>query len=110
MKIGIGVDYVGFNRKIEIIEYLIKKGYDVVDFGVYLVDWVDYFDYVKIVLEVVVKKEVEVGLLVCGIGIGMSIVVNKVKGIRVVYVFDELIVRFVREYNYVNVIVFGGRN
>lgn len=110
MKIGIGADHAGFNRKTEIIEYLTKKGYDVVDFGAHSVDRVDYPDYAKTVSEAVVNKEVEVGLLVCGTGIGMSIAANKVKGIRAALVFDELTARLAKEHNHANVIAFGGRN
>jgi len=110
MKIGIGSDHAGFNRKTEIIDYLTKKGYDVVDFGADSVDRVDYPDYAKIVADAVVDHQVEAGVLICGTGIGMSIAANKVKGIRAAHVFDELTARLAKEHNHANVIAFGGRN
>ncbi len=110
MKIGIGSDHAGFNRKTEIIDYLTKKGYEVIDFGADSVDRVDYPDYAKIVAEAVVDDKVEAGVLICGTGIGMSIAANKVKGIRAAHVFDELTARLAKEHNHANVIAFGGRN
>lgn len=110
MKIGIGSDHAGFNRKTEIIDYLTKKGYEVVDFGADSVDRVDYPDYAKIVADAVVDHKVEAGVLICGTGIGMSIAANKVKGIRAAHVFDELTARLAKEHNHANVIAFGGRN
>lgn len=110
MKIGIGSDHAGFNRKTEIIDYLTKKGYEVVDFGADSVDRVDYPDYAKIVSKAVVDHKVEAGVLICGTGIGMSIAANKVKGIRAAHVFDELTARLAKEHNHANVIAFGGRN
>ena|SRR5690554_1750393 len=109
MKIGIGADHAGFNRKTEIIEYLTLKGHEVVDYGTTSVDRVDYPDYAKIVGEAVVNKEVEAGILICGTGIGMSIAANKVEGIRAALVYDELTARLAKEHNHANIIAFGGR-
>lgn len=110
MKIGIGADHAGFNRKTEIIDYLTKKGVEVVDYGAHSVDRVDYPDYAKKVAEAVQQKDVEYGILICGTGIGMSIAANKVKGIRAAHVFDELTAKLAKEHNHANIIAFGGRN
>ena len=110
MKIGIGADHAGFNRKTEIIDYLKNKGHEVIDYGANSVDRVDYPDYAKVVGKAVVNKQVDAGILICGTGIGMSIAANKVKGIRAAHVFDELTARLAKEHNHANVIAFGGRN
>lgn len=69
--------------------------------------FVDYLDYVFLVVEKVVSGEVDRGILICGIGIGMSIFVNKVKGICCVLVYDIFSVKVMREYNDINIFVMG---
>lgn len=82
MKIAIASDHHGVSRKNILINYLTKKGYEVEDFGTNSSELVDYPPYAFKVAESVSKKEIDLGILLCGTGIGMSIAANKVKGIR----------------------------
>ena len=109
MKIGLGADHAGFNLKAELIKHLENRGFETVDFGSHSVDRVDYPDYGKKVGEGVVKHEVDLGILICGTGIGMSIAANKVKGVRAALVYDELTARLAKEHNHANVIAIGER-
>lgn len=79
------------------------------DFGAYSTDSVDYPDYGVKVAESVAREQFDLGILVCGSGIGMSIVANKVPGIRAALCNDAYCARFSREHNNANVLVLGGR-
>ncbi len=109
MKVAIGCDHGGINLKPALIEYLEKKGIDYKDFGCYGKDSVDYNDYAVAVAKSVAKKECDLGILICGTGIGMSIVANKVKGIRCGHCNDAFSARMTREHNDANVLAFGER-
>ena len=109
MKVAIGCDHGGINLKPALIDYLEKKGIEYIDFGCYGKDSVDYNEYALAVSESVAKKECDLGILICGTGIGMSIVANKVKGIRCGHCHDEFSARMTREHNDANVLAFGER-
>src|SRR5690606_19923417 len=109
MKIGIGSDHAGFILKKSLIGFLTENGHEVVDYGTFSVDRVDYPDYALIVSKHVVKQDVEFGILICGTGIGMSIAANKVRGIRAALVYDELTARLAKEHNHANIICIGER-
>ncbi|HEY8405585.1 MAG TPA: ribose 5-phosphate isomerase B [Acholeplasma sp.] len=109
MKIALGSDHAGLELKNALVEYLSSKGYEVTDYGTKSVDRVDYPDYATLVSKKVASHEEDLGILVCGTGIGMSIAANKVKGIRAALVFNELTARLAREHNHANVIAIGGR-
>lgn len=109
MKVAVGCDHGGINLKPALIEYLEKKGIDYKDFGCYGKDSVDYNDYAVAVAKSVAKKECDLGILICGTGIGMSIVANKVKGIRCGHCNDAFSARMTREHNDANVLAFGER-
>lgn len=109
MKVAVGCDHGGINLKPALIEYLEKKGIDYKDFGWYGKDSVDYNDYAVAVAKSVAKKECDLGILICGTGIGMSIVANKVKGIRCGHCNDAFSARMTREHNDANVLAFGER-
>lgn len=110
MKIGLGCDYGGYNLKKEIISYLESKGIECVDYGINnVIDFVDYFVYGEIVVNLVINKEVDYGILCCGIGIGIFLVVNKVFGIRCVVVLDVFFVKMLKVYNDVNMLLLGER-
>lgn len=109
MKIALGSDHAGYELKNTLVQYLISKGYEVNDFGTHSVDRVDYPDYATKVSESVAAHHEDLGILVCGTGIGMSIAANKVKGVRAALVFNELTARLAREHNHANVIALGGR-
>ncbi len=109
MKIAIGSDHAGFALKEEIKKFLEEKGIEVVDFGTHSEERVDYPDYAIPLAESVAKGEEELGILICGTGIGMSIAANKVKGIRASLVSDVYSAHSAREHNNANVLCMGGR-
>jgi ribose 5-phosphate isomerase B len=109
MKIAIGADHGGYTLKEEIKAYLVSKGYEVTDFGTYSSDSVDYNEIATTVSEKVASNEFERGILVCGTGIGMSIMANKVKGIRCALTHDLFTAKATREHNNTNVLALGGR-
>lgn len=109
MKIAIGCDHGGINLKPILIDYLEKKGYEYKDFGCYDKTSVDYNDYALPVCNAVVNGEADLGILICGTGIGMSIVANKIKGIRCGHCSDVFSAKMMREHNDANVLAFGER-
>lgn len=109
MKIALGADHGGLNHKNEIKKHLETRGFDVVDFGTYTDESIDYNDYALKVAHAVRDNEVEKGILVCGTGIGMSIMANKVEGIRAALVHDLFTAEATRSHNNSNVLAMGGR-
>lgn len=110
MKIGIVNDHRGYNTKQELTKYLKEKGYDVIDYGSYSTERVDYTKYGFIIGEKVASNEVEYGIAICGSAIGISIACNKVKGIRCgkINTVEEAI--HGKENDFVNVIALSGEN
>ncbi len=104
MKIGIGNDHHGYKLKKELVTYLKNNGYEVCDFGSDNEDIVDYPIYAFKVGEAVRDKKVDLGILICGTGIGMSIACNKVRGIRCGKVSTVEEARLTKEHNCANVI------
>lgn len=109
MKIAIGCGHGGINLKPALLEYLDKKGIEYKDFGCFSKESVDYNEYALLVSNAVASKEYDLGILICGTGIGMSIVANKVKGIRCGHCQDTFSARMTREHNDANVLAFGER-
>lgn len=109
MKIAIGCDHGGINLKPALIDYLNKEGIEFKDFGCYTKESVDYNDYGIKVANAVARGEFDLGILICGTGIGMSLVANKVKGIRCAHCSDPYSARLTREHNDANVLAFGER-
>lgn len=109
MKLAIGADHGGYSLKEIIKKHLIEKGFDVNDFGTHSTDSVDYPDIALQVANSVSTNEDELGILICGTGIGMSIAANKVKGIRAAHVTDVFSARATREHNNANIICLGER-
>ena len=109
MKIAIGCDHGGIGLKPALIKYLEKEGFEYVDFGCYDKNSVDYTDYGILVAEAVASKSCDMGILICGTGIGMSIVANKVKGVRCAHCHDVYSAKMTRLHNDTNVIAFGER-
>lgn len=109
MKIGIASDHVGMELKPTIIEFLKELGYEVADFGPQSKERTDYPKYGKKVADAVVNKEVDLGILICGTGVGISIAANKVKGIRAVVCSEPYTARLSREHNNTNILAFGSR-
>lgn len=109
MKIGIGSDHGGFRLKELVKVFLEKEGIEVVDYGTFNEDSVDYPDYGEKVGKAVVAGEVERGIVICGTGIGISIAANKVKGVRCALCGDTYSARMSREHNDANVLALGAR-
>lgn len=107
--IAIGCDHGGYELKQEIIKYLEDKGFEYKDFGCNSTASVDYPEYGKAVANAVASGECEKGILICGTGIGMSIVANKVPGVRCALCSDCFSAEATREHNDTNVMSLGAR-
>src|SRR4029077_12647754 len=109
MKIALGADHAGFALKEEIKQHLAAQGVEVDDRGAASTDSVDYPDFARAVGEEVARHQADLGILVCGSGIGMAIAANKVPGIRAANVTDENEAALSREHNNANVLALGAR-
>ena len=109
MKIAIGSDHGGFELKEKIRSLLIGLGHDVRDMGCYSPDSVDYPIQGREVAKSVVSGQCERGILVCGTGIGMSIVANRIPGVRATLCYDLFTAEMSREHNDSNILCMGGR-
>src|SRR5262249_46067891 len=109
MKIGIGADHAGFALKDRIRQHLEQKGFPVVDEGTRSADSVDYPDYARLVAHDVSQNRADLGILVCGSGIGMAMAANKVAGIRAANVSSEYEAQMRPEHNNANVLALGAR-
>ena len=109
MKVAVGCDHGGFVLKDAVIGTLEELGAQVVDFGTYSTESVDYPVYGKKVADAVASGECDLGVVMCGTGIGISIAANKVKGIRAAVVTNEFMAEMTRRHNNANVIALGGR-
>lgn len=109
MKIAIAADHAGYEAKRELVNYLVEKGYDVLDLGTNSLESCDYPDYAIKCASEVANKNAQFGILICGTGIGMSICANKVKGIRCANCQDNFSVQMTREHNDANMLTMGAR-
>lgn len=109
MKIAIGCDHGGYELKEALKAYIEGRGAEVLDFGTYSSESVDYPVYGQKVAESVSQKEADLGILICGTGLGMSYVANKVKGIRCACVSDVFSAEMARLHNDANVLAMGAR-
>lgn len=109
MKLAIGSDHAGLELKDRIVHLLKERGVEVEDFGTGNNESVDYPDFGMRVAKAVSRGEMEHGILLCGSGIGMSIVANKFHGVRAALCHDTQTARLSREHNDANILVMGGR-
>jgi ribose 5-phosphate isomerase B len=109
MKIAIGSDHGGFELKEKIRGLLIELGHEVQDVGCYSPDPVDYPVLGREVAKSVASARCERGILVCGTGIGMSLVANRIPGVRAALCHDIFTARMSREHNDSNILCMGGR-
>ena len=107
-KISIGSDHGGFNLKNEIVKYLQDLGHDVTDLGCYSSESCDYPIIAKAVVNDVLNTGNK-GILVCGTGIGVSIVANRFDGIRASHCTDTFTARMTRMHNDSNILCLGER-
>lgn len=109
LRIAVGADHAGVDLKDMLAEHLRGRGVDVVDLGTHGHERVDYPDFGAAVGRAVAGGEVDLGVCVCGSGIGIAIAANKVRGVRAATVHDQTSARLAREHNDANVICLGQR-
>src|SRR5216683_5381201 len=110
MRVGIATDHGGFGLKEELVAYLRKEGHEVVDLGAYSLNpGDDYPDFVIPLARAVASGKVERGIAVCGSGVGASVCVNKVHGVRAALINDHFSARQGVEDDHMNIICMGGR-
>ena len=110
MRIALGSDHAGYDLKAQVATALAERGHDVVDLGPENgTTSVDYPDYGAAVGHAVTNGTAELGVAICGSGIGISIAANKVAGVRAALVHDATSARLAREHNHANVLCLGAR-
>jgi ribose 5-phosphate isomerase B len=107
--IAIGCDHGGYDLKQQIIEHLTKRGIEYKDTGCYSTESCDYPEFAQKVTSLVTSGECELGILICGTGIGMSMSANKVKGIRAALCHDCFSAEATKQHNNANVLCMGAR-
>lgn len=108
-KIALASDHAGYYMKNKVLEYLLKEGYEVKDFGSFSEDSVDYPDYAHPMSEAVLSGEFDLGISICGSGNGINMTANKHQGIRSALCWNEEISRLARAHNDANVCALPGR-
>ncbi len=109
MKIAFGSDHGGFELKTHLVKLLLNLGHKIDDIGCHSLESVDYPDYAKTVSQKVSEGTCDVGILICGTGIGMSLVANRNHKIRAALCHDEYTARLSREHNNANILCLGAR-
>ena len=109
MKVALACDHGGFDYKEKLKAVLVSEGYEVTDFGCYSAASVDYPEMAYPCAKAVSKGEADRGIVICGTGIGVSIVANKVEGIRCALCSDLFSAQATREHNDSNMLAMGGR-
>jgi ribose 5-phosphate isomerase B len=108
-KIAIASDHGGFDLKKSVIAHLLNDDWEIDDLGPSNEDSVDYPDYGIKLAEIIANKKVERGIVICGTGVGMSIVVNRFPGIRGTLCSDNYTAKMCRKHNDSNILIMGGR-
>ena len=109
MKIAVASDHGGFALKEKVKEHLIERGFDVEELGTHSEESVDYPVYGKACGEAVASGKADLGVVVCGTGIGISIAANKVKGIRCGLCTSVEMAHLTKQHNNANILALGGR-
>jgi len=109
MRIALASDHAGFELKQHVKQLLAADGHEVVDLGPETDESIDYPRFARPAAELVASGDAERGVLVCGSGVGVSIVANKVPGVRAVNAHDAEEAQLAREHNDVNVVTLSGR-
>ena len=110
MKIAFGCDHGGLDLKNHLISYLEQKGHEVIDFGTKTKDSCDYPDFAYAAAKSLADKEVDYAIVICTTGIGVSIVANKVKGVRCSLVNNITDAILTKEHNNSNCLALGAKN
>lgn len=108
-KITVGCDHAACELKAQVIEHLRARGIEVIDVGTHSSDSCNYPDYAHALCKNIQDGVTELGILICGTGIGMSMAANKHKGIRAAVCSDTFSARLTRQHNDANVLCFGAR-
>lgn len=108
-RIAIGSDHIGYPLKEEIKTYLDELGYTYQDFGAHSAERTDYPLFAREVTSAISSNQADLGILICGTGVGMSITANKVKGIRAVVCSEPYSAMLSRQHNNTNVLALGSR-
>ncbi len=109
MKIALASDHGGFKLKEFLKKYIEKQNIDYIDLGTDSEESVDYPDFAAKMAQTIKNQQADMGILVCGTGIGISIAANRYHGIRAAILYDDDVARLAKEHNNANVVVFGGR-
>ena len=109
MKIVIGCDHAGFGIKSAVKAHIEERGFETVDVGTNSTESCHYPVFASAACEKILSGECELGILICGTGIGMSIAANKHNGIRAACCSDVFSARLTREHNNANILCFGER-
>jgi len=108
-RIGIGSDHAGFRLKESVRRWLVEHAYAVLDFGTDSEEACDYPDFAIALAEAMAAGDIDCGVLICGTGVGMSIVANKFPHLRAAVCHDPTTARFSRAHNDANVLTLGSR-
>ena len=109
MKIAIASDHGGYALKEQVKQHLLERGVEVEDLGTHSEDSVDYPVYGKLCGQTVASGKADLGVVVCGTGIGISIAANKVKGIRCGLCTSVEMAHLTKQHNNANMLAMGGR-
>lgn len=107
MKIAIASDHGGYEMKETIKQHYSE--FEWLDLGTKSTDSVDYPDYAKKMVHAILGHEAEIGILICGTGVGISIAANRFHGIRAALIYNNEVAKMAKQHNNANVLVFGGR-
>ena len=108
-KIGIACDHAGYLLKAELVKYLIKKGYSIIDLGTDSDQSIDYPEFGHSLAKLVGNKECDFGISICGSGNGINMVVNRHNNIRSALCWSEEISKLARAHNDANICALPGR-
>ena len=109
MPIGLAADHGGYEVKEFLKQQLTQLGYDVTDYGTRGTDAVDYPDVARLVAEGILDHTIDTGIVICGSGIGVSIMANRYPGVRCALCLDTTYAQLARSHNNANVLALGGR-
>ena len=109
MRVAIAADHGGYGQKGPIVDYIRSLGHEVIDYGPFSPDPVDYPDYADKVARAVSRGDADRGVLLCGTGLGMAITADKVPGVRAAAIQSIEFAELFREHNDGNVLALSGR-
>ncbi|MXZ30658.1 MAG: ribose 5-phosphate isomerase B [Acidimicrobiia bacterium] len=109
MRVAAGSDHAGYRLKQALAQRLAERGHEVIDLGTDSTERVDYPDFGAAVGRAVAAGEADLGVCVCGSGIGIAMAANKISGVRAAVVYDSVSAALARQHNDANVVCFGQR-